>query len=331
MNLMKKILKKLPFTKNIIVSIKFISQYKYDFKFYLKNYSHSKETKNKLGYNILLATHSLEKGMSIRNLRYFGITKTKDIIDMLKKYATYGNYENDYAFINGINVLRSYVKIYESQNWTNRDEYKYVKDFIDNYKNINKMDVGSFTLTNKEANQGKEFDYNKFLSGRRSVRNYKNKKISEKDIEAAVNMALKSPTACNRQMVKIYYVSNEEKANEIIKIGQGFGGFELEGVNIFIVTFDINANYFIGERNQGWFNAGLVSMNFVNALHSLGIGTCFIQFGNTTKEEELVKRILNIPSSERIAVLISAGYYATESKIPYSPRKSINDIYKKID
>ena len=122
-------------------------------------------------------------------------------------------------------------------------------------------------------------------------------------------MALKSPTACNRQMVKIYYVKSKEKKDYILKIGQGFSGFKYDGINIFVITFDINANYFVGERNQGWFNAGLVSMNFVNALHSLGIGSCFVQFGNTNKEEEKVKKILNIPSNERIAVLLSAGYY----------------------
>ena len=53
-----------------------------------------------------------------------------------------------------------------------------------------------------------------------------------------------------------------------------------------------------GERNQGWFNAGLVAMNFVNALHSLGIGSCFVQFGNSNQEEKDLKKLLNINKSE---------------------------------
>ena len=89
----------------------------------------------------------------------------------------------------------------------------------------------------------------------------------------------------------------------------------------------MNANYFIGERNQGWFNAGLFSMNFANSLHSRGIGSCFCQFGNSATEEEYVKKLVGIPGNERIAVLISAGYYADECRVPYSPRKSLSDVF----
>lgn len=95
-----------------------------------------------------------------------------------------------------------------------------------------------------------------------------------------------------------------------------------------VVAFVVNANYFIGERNQGWLNAGLFSMNLVNALHSQGIGSCFCQFGNSTKQEEQLKKLLGIPASERIAVILSAGYYCDKSIIPYSPRKKIGDVYR---
>ena len=336
--MIKKVLKKFPGVK-FILNIKnklfkylnFCREYKYDYNFFIKNYSNSKETKNKIGYNILLATHSLEKGMSNTKLRYFGVNKTKEIINMLSKYEKYDNYKEDFPFINGINILRKYKEIYEENNWINREEYKKVNEFLNNYNDIVSINVGSFTLEKKSfIKDATNIDYNKFLSSRHSVRNYCTKKIDDNDIKKAVDMAIKSPTACNRQMVKIYYVENSEKREKIIHLGQGFSGFDLDSVNIFLITFDVNANYFIGERNQGWFNSGLVAMNFVNALHSLGIGSCFIQFGNTTKEEENIKNILNIPNNERIAVILSAGYYENSSKIPFSPRKNISDIYKKI-
>ena len=70
-------------------------------------------------------------------------------------------------------------------------------------------------------------------------------------------------------------------------------------------------------------------MNFINALHSLGIGSCCIQFGNSFDEETKIKKMLNIPSSERIAVIITCGYYDDISRIPCSSRKSIEDVYRK--
>ena len=47
-----------------------------------------------------------------------------------------------------------------------------------------------------------------------------------------------------------------------------------------------------------------------------------------TKEEQEFKKLLDIPSSERVAVIITAGYYDEVSRIPYSTRKDISEIYR---
>lgn len=64
------------------------------------------------------------------------------------------------------------------------------------------------------------------------------------------------------------------------------GGIYFKEVNTFIITFDANGLIGAGERNQGYFNAGLFSTNFINALYSLGIGTCFIQFANSVGKKK---------------------------------------------
>ena len=201
--------------------------------------------------------------------------------------------------------------------------------FLKSYEKIAKMNIGSFTLYKKDFEKDADIDYVKLLASRHSVREFQTKRLSEKDLRKAIRAAILSPSACNRQMIKVYSVSYKKVSDEILKIAQGFGGFEKETINLLVVTFDVEANYFNGERNQGWFNAGLFSMNLVNALHLRGIGSCFCQFGNTVKEEEQIKEMLNIPSSERIAVLISAGYYCDKCQIPFSPRKNIEDIWQK--
>jgi nitroreductase len=153
-------------------------------------------------------------------------------------------------------------------------------------------------------------------------------KIKISDFEKAISMTSKTPTACNRQMCKIYYIYDEEKRKKVIKYGHGLTNFDLDTVNLFIVTFDISSLCCVGDRHQGWFNSGLVAMNFVNSLHSLGIGSCFIQFGNDFKEENELKDIVDIPSCEKVAVIISAGYYPDENIVPCSTRKNDDDIYK---
>ena len=109
----------------------------------------------------------------------------------------------------------------------------------------------------------------------------------------------------------------------VINYSVGKGGFYLEGVYTFIITFDINELISAGERNQGYFNAGLFSTNFVNAFHSLGIGACFIQFFNSVEEEEKLKKLNEIPSNERIAVILYVSYYDDKSIFYVSPIEKI--------
>lgn len=327
--MIRQIIKKIPGTKCAKDMIEFAKEYKYDKKIYSKNYSHSYETKEKLGYNMLLISHSLEKGMSNKNPRRFGKSKVDELMKLIQKYESYEDYDSDFAFINAINVLRGYISFYEKKNWEDAEEYGKVKAFLENYETIEKMNVGSFVLKKKDFEKDSEIDYRKFLASRHSVREFLPKRLKEEDLKKAIETAILTPSACNRQMCKVYYSTNPELRKAIVKFGQGFGGFEQDTINPIVITFDVNANYFIGERNQGWFNAGLFSMNLVNALHSQGIGSCFCQFGNSTKQEEQLKRLLNIPASERIAVIIAAGYYCDESIIPYSPRKKLDGIYRK--
>lgn len=324
-------IKKIPLVEKAHKKVLFEREYKYDKKFFKKNFSHSDETKNKLGYNMLLISHSLEKGMSNKAPRRFGAAKVTELIKMVKRYASFSDHDKDFAFVNSINVLRGYVSFYDLKGWGDAEERKTVAEFLESYKAIEIMNVGGYELNKKDFEKDANIDYKKFLASRHSVREFLPKPVKEADIKKAVEMAVLSPSACNRQMCKVYYVTDKVKAKKIIEKGQGFGGFEKDTINPIVVTFDVNANYFVGERNQGWFNAGLFSMNLVNAMHSMGIGSCFCQFGNSYKHEEQIKKMLGTAESERIAVIIACGYYADKCLIPYSPRKKIDDIYRSVD
>ena len=71
-------------------------------------------------------------------------------------------------------------------------------------------------------------------------------------------------------------------------------------------------------------------MNFVNALHFKGIGSCFLQWGNKHSQEVRIKKQLGIPKDEKIVIAIAAGYYKNNTLVPKSYRKRIEELYKKI-
>ena len=298
----------------------------YDKDFYKKYNMGTEESLNKLGYESIIHTHTLEKGMEHFELRPFAVEKTRYIMSLIKRESKYENYENKFAFINGINSLREYKKIYEEHNWINKDEYKKVDEFLKNYSKVENQKAGAYILTKKELQKDYEIDYLKFVKSRHSTRNYKNEPIKLDDVKAAVEMAKYSASACNRQYIKLHFYPSGKMRDNVIHYALGKGGLYLDGVNTFIVTFDVNGLSGVGERNQGYFNAGLYSTNLVNAFHSLGIGTCFIQFANSVKDEDDLKRKNEIPEYERIAVILFAGYYDEKSIFAVSPRKNVSEL-----
>ena len=101
------------------------------------------------------------------------------------------------------------------------------------------MNVGGFILEKKDFENDSAIDYRKFLASRHSVREYSTKKLDEKDLKKAIETAILSPSACNRQMIKVYYISDPAKAKKVVNVAQGFGGFEKDTINTIIITFDM--------------------------------------------------------------------------------------------
>ena len=71
-------------------------------------------------------------------------------------------------------------------------------------------------------------------------------------------------------------------------------------------------------------------MNFANALHAQGIGSCFMQWSNKRSEDLETRKALGIGESERIAVILGAGYYKEKTLSPVSCRREPEDIYRTI-
>ena len=307
--------------RNYRIKMKIIEIYN-DFK---DNWIDSHINQGTTGYKIILEQHALEKGMTSKEPRPFGMEKIDNLIKYILLFEKY-DWKKDYSYNVGISILFKYVEYYEKRGWIDRDEYKKVKTFIRDRKT--NVETGTLNI-HRSTILNKNFDYDCFLSGRHSVREFMDEIITTEDMTRSVKMAMKTPTACNRQMCKVYYVKNKNVKNEIIKFSRGLTNFDLESTNLVLITYDMNM-CFAEEIQQGMFNAGLFAMNLVNAFHSIGIGSCFLEYNNSIKEEKMEKKILNIPPNEKIAVVIAAGYYPEKTVVPKSTRKPIEEIYREI-
>ncbi len=306
--------------EKINIKKEFLKEYKYFYKYYKS----SKKNIAQKEYIMLLHVHALEKGMTNKNPRPFGVDRVKALIDLITNFE---KKEDSFAYSLSLGILNAYIDIYEKHNWKEKEEYIEVKNFL-NKQNDDSKKAGTYVLRKQDILRDSKVDYLAFLTSRHSIRSFKDMPLKKDDIELAIKMAIMSPSACNRQMCKIWYIKNEDKINILKKHLSGLGNFNMDNkINFFVVTFDMNNCLFFSDRHDGRFNAGLMAMNFVNGLHSLGIGSCFLQFGNTLEDEMKLKEILEIPINDRIAIVIAAGYYEEETNITYSVRKDVKDIY----
>lgn len=54
----------------------------------------------------------------------------------------------DFAYLLGLNALKSYLQFYEKMNWQDSEEYK-AKTFLQKYDDFRKINVGSYEINKK--------------------------------------------------------------------------------------------------------------------------------------------------------------------------------------
>lgn len=314
--------------RRAVKTVKIYCEYMYDAVNYSKYYIEPSKRKGDYKYQIMLYVHNIEKAMCMpeSELRPFGYKKVAELKEILSSYPE--NNKQDFEYQLAVSALRAWVNFHEVHNWVD-DKVENIKQFAKNLPDVN-LQVGNkiFDRPTKAIKEGKFYD---LLITRHSVRDFEPDEIRQEDLDFALKCFVEAPTACNRQMCKVYQVKNSEVKELLNKTVLGVGGFNKETMNYFIITYDTASLLFYGERNQGYFNAGLVGMNFVNGLHARGIGSCFMQWANKKEEDILVRKALKLSQSEKIAVVIGAGYYKEKSVIPCSCRKPVSDIFRVVE
>ena len=298
-------------------------QFRQDAKDFSKYYVEMAEGRNDYRYSILLIVHSLEKGMCFLEPRPFGLDKVKELIRLLNMYPV--SKRNDFEYELGISVLFAWRAFFDSHGWQEEKSYKEVSAFLKDKIQNPKMIAGC-----KEYRPNIEnaiFNEDLFLS-RHSVRDFKDVDIKIEDIQFALKCFVETPTACNRQMCRVYFITNQNIKELLNRVVIGVLGFNKKTVQYFVITYDLSSFAYSGERQQGMFNSGLCTMNFINGLHAKGIGSCCLQWSNKQNEDVEVRRALGLSDSERIAIVIGAGYYLEKNIIPCSVRRKTDEVFR---
>lgn len=149
------------------------------------------------------------------------------------------------------------------------------------------------------------------LRTRRSIRSYKNKAISENDLQKILEAGWFAPSAGNRQPVE-YIIVRDDSLKQKLSV-QKFVGNAPVIIVVFADTRRSGSRY--GERAEERYihhDSGAAIQNMLLMVNALGLGSCWIGAFNADR----IANILNIPQTMEIMALLPIGYPNEESNPP---------------
>lgn len=294
-----------------------------------------KYRKSRVEAEIVRNVHSIEKGLSIAAPRLgFGIAKIKELLALCETYRLLKSESLECLYF-ARDAIAAYL------------DFHAAKNYVDENILALKTEYEKFTATLPAGSAGKKFGGKETLTladisfdleqvellfnTRHSIREFSDKKVSDEDLEKAISLAQRCPSACNRQAVRVYSINGETFVNEMENGLQGIGGFASD-VDKFLLITGKKSAYREVERNQFIVSASIFGAYLSLTLHAYKIANCLIQRPLTpNKAWDKICNKYKIPHDEQLVMLIGIGGYREETTVPVSRRYSLKSIYRKLD
>jgi len=166
------------------------------------------------------------------------------------------------------------------------------------------------------------------IKKRQSNRGYKPDMVEREKIMQCIEAAHLAPSACNAQPWKFVIVEEPALREQIAVAAKGMGmnKFVVQApVIIAVVSESANAASVIGSKikrkDYTQIDLGIAVEHICLQAAELCLGSCIVGWFN----ERAVKKILQIPFTKRVPLLVTLGYPDDEQRIKI--RKKIEDIY----
>jgi len=287
------------------------------------------EYKNKNHENEVLLVrniHRIEKGLIMPELKNeFALNYIEETVYAFIALSESKNKRDKNLLSYASNILQKYFGVVNLQNpkiQRLKEEYNKVK-FV-------KKNTLPYKRKDSEIN---EVDYNslmKLYKQRRSIRFYKDKKVDRVLIEKAVDAATLSPSACNRQPFKLIVSDENPLKNKLGEMPMGATTY-YKNVPVFAAIIGDLSSYFDErDRHLIYIDGSLFAMSFMLALETLGLSSCPINWPDIENKEKKLENFLKLKPYERCVMFIGLGYADPNMLVPFSNKKTSNQIIKYI-
>lgn len=282
--------------------------------------------------------HRLEKGLSHKDFRYgFGKQVVSEILvrmHMLQRADP--DYAENPIYLQGLAVLHEYQERHRQAGydltWVNSFDNGEIWKSAEKYSSTdadNHVSAGSKVLERDSKCENARKPFTELAMERYSVREYSMIPVDPASLNKAYDIAMKTPSVCNRQATRIYEITNKEVIRQALNIQGGFSGYKDPPVLLF-VTSDIRAFMDSNERNEPFVDGGLFAMSLLYALEANGLAACPLNAMFSAQQDEKTRKLLGIPEFELPIMYIAVGNFPEEVPVCVSYRKTSDSIVKKV-
>ena len=154
-------------------------------------------------------------------------------------------------------------------------------------------------------------EFDSVVEKRMSVRSFKNKKVSWKDIMDAIDFSIKGPFADGVNTLNFLIIEEPDKINKIAEFADQTWINE-SSILVVVCSDDTHLENLHGERGRVYSRqqGGAAISTFLLKLTDMGLSGCWVG----SYSDELIKQFLKIPSHIQVEAIISVGYSSGKSE-----------------
>jgi len=284
-------------------------------------------TRKTLQAYIIRLYHGIEVGLSYPDPKPgFGVKTVKRLLKALEKFER--KYGIDYYAKIALNVLFQYVEFNKQLGLEFTELNDRLQRLEEKVPELLKEDKrgGYEKLSRTELFDPGKTDFESVIRTRHSFRQYTSEPVAPEILQKAVKLAMRSPSACNRQQAKVYVLDDNKIRDRVLKVQNNQRGWRDQPDKILLVTSNVEYYRQSRERYAAYIDGGLFAMTLVWALHALGIGTCCLNLNLDKGGIKKLKKAAGLSQAEVPIMLIAAGKLPEQNNVAISTRRDVNEV-----
>lgn len=277
--------------------------------------------------------HRIEKGLIMRPLReVFAleyIEETQKAYELAYQSSIHQSEELAWAK----SVLTKY---YET---VSLERSSLLTRLANEFSQLNQVDSSNAHYSNKTPYKHQELasnqltfeEFSQFIDMRRSTRWFKQTPVCRNKVKQAITLASQAPSACNRQPYEFYVVDQQPLLSQVSKLAIGGAGFASNIPCLIAVVGDYSCYEHERDRHVIYIDASLAAMQFMQTLPTLGLASCPMNWPELSVVDTKIARLLKLPNYKKTIMLIAVGEPELDGGIPYSQKKSAEQLVHFVD